>query len=71
MMRDNVEGLFSELESNEEECPRAPFMQLAFISNPFCKGDDCAFTRGSVYDAHTALASCIGKGYVRNPCYGK
>eukprot|EP00108_Taenia_solium_P007401 TsM_000130500 transcript=TsM_000130500 gene=TsM_000130500 len=69
VMKDSIESLFTELESNEEECPRAPFMQLAFISNPFCKADDCAFARGSVYDAHTALASCIGKGYTRNPCY--
>ncbi|KAH9280984.1 Apolipophorin -like protein [Echinococcus granulosus] len=64
-----VESLFSGLASNEEECPRAPFMQLAFISNPFCKKGDCAFSRDSIYDAHTALASCIGRGYVRNPCY--
>ncbi|VDM30875.1 unnamed protein product [Hydatigera taeniaeformis] len=67
--RDSVEGLFNKLAVNEEECPRAPFMQLAFIANPFCKEGDCAFAADSVYDAHTALASCIGKGYVRNPCY--
>ncbi|KAL5107954.1 Apolipophorin [Taenia crassiceps] len=69
VMRKSVESLFNELESNEEECPRAPFMQLAFISNPFCEGDNCGFSRGSVYDAYTALASCLGKGYTRNPCY--
>ncbi len=66
-----VKSLFRKLDGKSEECPLKPFMKLALLSNTRCTGSKCAYTRDSVYDAFAAMSSCVGEGYVKNPCYRK
>ncbi|VDD74217.1 unnamed protein product [Mesocestoides corti] len=69
---DYVNNLFKSFKLQKEDCPLTPFIELAMTSaGTRCEAEDCTFSRDSVYDAHAALASCLRRGYIRNPCFGE
>uniref|UniRef100_A0A5K3EQA8 Vitellogenin domain-containing protein n=1 Tax=Mesocestoides corti TaxID=53468 RepID=A0A5K3EQA8_MESCO len=69
---DYVNNLFKSFKLQKEDCPLTPFIELAMTSaGTRCEAEDCTFSRDSVYDAHAALASCLRRGYIRNPCFAK